>query len=203
MTGASLRQRGFTLLEVLVAMAVLGAVMATVYGMVSGQLRRIARGDEQVTLALFAESLLDRAGLDLTGASAGATGDGLRWRIDRTPVTLPPLPREAAEPTADPPPPGEPAAEGDVGGRTRSALDQSLGGSDASTTGERSAPETGRSEAGQRRQPPRLVEVRVSVENERGQHYSVATLQLEPAADTGPGLLRDEGQPPAEGSLLR
>lgn len=192
------RERGFTLVEVLVAMAVLGAVLATIYGMVSGQLRRIVRGDEQVTLALFAEGLLGRAGLDLNAGGSGRTGDGLSWTIERRPVVLPPLPPEAA--------PGEPeadeAAEGEAGveRRTRDALDEAP---------EVEAPEVGgtaeggRTSAATRRAPPRLVEFRVTVENQRGQRYSVATMALEAVdRDDGPDLLRDEDEP-AAGGLLR
>lgn len=80
--------KGFTLLEVLVALAVLGSVLATVFGVFSTGLRSISEGDERLTLALIAESLLNRADLDLTRSEMEVTGvmpDGVRWRVSKRP----------------------------------------------------------------------------------------------------------------------
>lgn len=181
---------GFTLIEVLVALAVLGTVLATVLGMVSGQLRRIARGDEQVTLALFADNLLARADVDL-GAGPTASGelaDGLRWTIERTPYLLPPLParRDGTAGTDDRPQSlldgalgGAPSGTGETGSsegpgeeRRQSALDQR---SDNASTGSPG------SESTRRQPPPQLWLIRVQVENARGERFQATTLRLEAA----------------------
>lgn len=78
--------RGFTLLEALVALAVLGMVLSGAFGVFSSGLRGLSRGDERLTVALFAESLLGRADLDLTtgdGEVGGRTADGMTWRVTR------------------------------------------------------------------------------------------------------------------------
>ena len=78
--------RGFTLLEALVALAVLGTVMSGAFGVFSSGLKGLSRGDERLTVALFAESLLNRADLDLTGGAGeagGRTADGMTWRVMR------------------------------------------------------------------------------------------------------------------------
>jgi prepilin-type N-terminal cleavage/methylation domain-containing protein len=80
------RDRGFTLLEALVALAVLGMVLSGAFGVFSSGLRGLSRGDERLTVALFAESLLGRADLDLTtgeGEVGGKTADGMTWRVTR------------------------------------------------------------------------------------------------------------------------
>ena len=81
-----MRNRGFTLLEALVALAVLGMVLSGAFGVFSSGLRGLSRGDERLTVALFAESLLGRADLDLTtgeGEVGGRTADGMTWRVTR------------------------------------------------------------------------------------------------------------------------
>lgn len=76
---------GFTLLEALVALAVLSAVLAGVFNVFSSGLRGLSRSDQQLTLALAAESLLDRAELDLAPTGPGDVGgvlpDGVSWRL--------------------------------------------------------------------------------------------------------------------------
>jgi prepilin-type N-terminal cleavage/methylation domain-containing protein len=81
-----MNERGFTLLEVLVALAVLGSVLATVFGVFSSGLRSMSQGDDRLTLALIAESLLNRADLDLLRSQTEVTGsmpDGVSWRVTR------------------------------------------------------------------------------------------------------------------------
>ncbi len=83
-----MRAKGFTLLEVLVALAVLGSVLTTVFGVFSSGLRSLSQSDDRLTLALIAESLLNRADLDLTRAESEVSGsmpDGVRWRVTRRP----------------------------------------------------------------------------------------------------------------------
>jgi prepilin-type N-terminal cleavage/methylation domain-containing protein len=81
-------QKGFTLLEALVALAVLSTVLAGAFGVFSSGLKALSRGDERLTLALIAESLLDRADIDLVRTRPEASGtmaDGVSWRVTRTP----------------------------------------------------------------------------------------------------------------------
>ena len=81
-----MRSRGFTLLEALVALAVLGMVLSGAFGVFSSSLKGLSRGDERLTVALFAESLLGRADLDLAqgeGEVGGRTADGMTWRVTR------------------------------------------------------------------------------------------------------------------------
>lgn len=84
---------GFTLIEALVALAVLATVLASAFGVFSTGLRGISRSDERLTLALFAESLLARSGLDLArgpdAEASGSTAEGLTWRVTRSPYQLP------------------------------------------------------------------------------------------------------------------
>lgn len=97
---------GFTLLETLVALAVLATVLASAFGVFSTGLRGLSRSDERLTLALFAESLLDRGGLDVAragGETSGATADGLlRWRVTKVPFELPRAEVDAAVAAAGP-----------------------------------------------------------------------------------------------------
>jgi type II secretion system protein I len=182
------RESGFTLIEVLVALAVLGTVLATAFGMVSGQLRRIARADEQVTLALFAQNLLARVdtGLGQAPSASGSTADGLRWTVLRSPYRLPPLP-----------PRSRGGGSGTDGGeRQGSMLEKALGsdrepGSSEGTGQEESQSAEGRSlgeprgseasgsPGGGNQPPPQLWLIRVVVENARGERFFADTLRLE------------------------
>jgi prepilin-type N-terminal cleavage/methylation domain-containing protein len=134
-----MNERGFTLLEVLVALAVLGSVLATVFGVFSSGLRSMSQGDDRLTLALIAESLLNRADLDLLRTQTEVTGsmpDGVSWRVTRRAyepalarqgleIEEPPRRRERDE-NLLPPEDGEQARGGlgreDSAGRSQSAL---------------------------------------------------------------------------------
>ena len=178
-------QRGFTLIETLVALAVLGTVMSVVYGMVSDQLRRIGRGDERVTLALFAENLLARTDLDLGRPGApvtGSTADGLRWTIERIPVPLPPLPPlDAGAADATDGPAADAGGTGSDAGSATSLLPQptpaSTGGN--ADVGPGAAPGTAQGGANAPRKEPQLVEVRVTAANARGEEVALSTLRVE------------------------
>lgn len=106
---------GFTLLETLVALAVLATVLASAFGVFSTGLRGLSRSDERLTLALFAESLLDRGGLDIVqggGETSGATADGLlRWRVTKVPFELSRAEVDAAVAAAGPLLPREDATD--------------------------------------------------------------------------------------------
>lgn len=82
-------QAGFTLVEVLVALAVLAIGLGSVFQALSGSLGWLdrSRGD-QAALAL-AEALLARVGHDLPlqGREVGGrTPDGLTWRVVTSPL---------------------------------------------------------------------------------------------------------------------
>ena len=188
------RAAGFTLIETLVALAVLGTVMSVVYGMVSDQLRRIGRGDEQVTLALFAQNLLARTDLDLGRPGApneGSTADGLRWTVERIPVPLPPAPSTDAglggtaagtDPGPDDGSPDTGGAGGADGGSAsllpQPTPDTVAAGGDQTAPG---GPTTNAAASGTSAQriEPQLFEVRVTAENARGEHFTLSTLRVE------------------------
>jgi type II secretion system protein I len=83
---------GFTLLETLVALAILGVVMATVFGVIGSGLRAAHRDEDRLLLGFVAQNLLVRSRLDLNpiaGPRSGDIGGGLRWRIESEPYVLP------------------------------------------------------------------------------------------------------------------
>lgn len=74
-------ERGFSLMEVLVAFAVLAIVMGAVLQVFSGGLRNLKVGGDISAAATWAESHLARLGRDLEvvpGVQSGEA-DGLRW----------------------------------------------------------------------------------------------------------------------------
>lgn len=101
-------EHGFTLLETLVALAVLGAVLSTAFAVIGGGLRAAHRDEERMLVALMAQNLLARTRLDLVpddGVLTGTVEGGLRWRIESEPYRLPPpaVPKNAATADADRP----------------------------------------------------------------------------------------------------
>lgn len=78
------RARGFTLLEVLVAFAVLAVALGVAFEIFATGLRSGRAADALTRAALIAESELARVGVEtkLTpGESAGEFDDGTRWRV--------------------------------------------------------------------------------------------------------------------------
>lgn len=92
--------RGFSLVEALVALVVLAVVLGGALAAGAGSLGVAERGRRELAMAMLAESLLARAGLDLLVDAPVAEGSerGLRWRLERSPVV---------GPGARPPRPGE------------------------------------------------------------------------------------------------
>lgn len=78
--------RGFSLIEALVALAVLGIVLGGALAAGGASLGSAARGRRDLAMATLAETLLERAGVDLLLDSPVAEGSarGLRWRLERT-----------------------------------------------------------------------------------------------------------------------
>src|SRR4051794_1643542 len=87
------RDRGFTLIEVLVALVVVGLILSAVYRVFGTGILNVGRGSEELTLALDAESLLERtrADLDPRGAvTSGRLPNGNAWRVTAELMQVPP-----------------------------------------------------------------------------------------------------------------
>ena len=84
---------GFTLLETLVALAILGVVMATVFGVIGSGLRSAHRDEDRLLLGLVAAEPAgaqpSRSQPDRRDQRSGDIGGGLRWRIESEPYVLP------------------------------------------------------------------------------------------------------------------
>ncbi len=79
------RRRGFTLLEVLVAFAVLAVALGVSFEIFTTGLRGARSADALTRAVLIAESRLARVGVETNltpGESEGETDDGTRWRIE-------------------------------------------------------------------------------------------------------------------------
>ena len=95
------RQRGFTLIEIIVALAILAVALGALFQSFSTGLRVTAATDRQAAAVMLAQSLLDRIGQDIplaAGEQAGVADDGLRWS-----VTIVPSPLIAPDRRADSP----------------------------------------------------------------------------------------------------
>lgn len=81
-------QDGFTLLEVLVALVILGLAVAMLHGAVSDSLMRAERISDQDRAIVVADSLLAQAGYDLPLHPGVAQGlqDDLPWALAVTPA---------------------------------------------------------------------------------------------------------------------
>jgi len=82
------RVSGFTLLEVLVAFAILAISMAAFMHLFSGGLDRIDSSRRHAMASLIARSVLERVGPEFplaAGEFAGDGGDGLVWRAAARP----------------------------------------------------------------------------------------------------------------------
>jgi prepilin-type N-terminal cleavage/methylation domain-containing protein len=109
-------EAGFTLLEALVALAMIGVVLSTVYDVIGSGLRTAHRDEDRLLLGLVAQNLLVRSRLDLDPAGGALSGDidgGLRWRIESEPYVVPKDILPEAPPAGDKPllPPREEVAE--------------------------------------------------------------------------------------------
>ena len=98
-------QRGFTLLEVMVAFVVLAATLGLLLGMLSRGLKQVTQSQGETEATLYAQSLLDELGTIEPLAAGVRTGnferERYRWRLQVQPASDP----------APPPPPAEGSPE--------------------------------------------------------------------------------------------
>lgn len=77
-------RRGFTLLEVLVGLAILGASLAVLLNLFGNSLNLTRESEAEVAAGAVAQSLLDRLGTDLPirdGDHVGEAAGNMRWRL--------------------------------------------------------------------------------------------------------------------------
>jgi len=103
--GAPCRQRGYTLIEVIAAFALLALALTLLLGTLSGAARQVRWSGDAGRAALHAQSLLDQVGVGeplQPGQSDGEFDDGrYRWTLSITPWTDPASPPAATiDPTA-------------------------------------------------------------------------------------------------------
>ncbi|HEY4943387.1 MAG TPA: type II secretion system protein [Rhizomicrobium sp.] len=76
--------RGFTLVELLVSLAILSIALAVLFGAISDSLDRARKGRNETLAASLVQSLLARAGSERApdaGDASGVYSNGFRWRI--------------------------------------------------------------------------------------------------------------------------
>jgi general secretion pathway protein I len=81
-------EAGFTLVEVIVALAMLSAGLALVLSMISNGLGWTASAQQMAEAGSLAQSLMARVGTELAiqpGEHAGELADGYRWRLTLAP----------------------------------------------------------------------------------------------------------------------
>ncbi len=74
-TAVSSQQRGFTLLEVLVAFVLFALAFATVMQILTGSVRNTARSQEYTQATLWADSIMAEVGLTVPIESGGSSGN--------------------------------------------------------------------------------------------------------------------------------
>jgi general secretion pathway protein I len=81
-------EAGFTLLEVIVALAILALSLGVIFQTVSNAVGRTAQSEAVTHARWLAQSLLAQVGREIpvsTGETAGEDGHGHRWRLRQTP----------------------------------------------------------------------------------------------------------------------
>ena len=84
-------EAGFTLIEILVSLVILGIILATFAEVLSVSLRSSRRIDSGTEALLFARSTMDRIGRDQplrAGLSRGVFPDGGGWSLSLSPATV-------------------------------------------------------------------------------------------------------------------
>jgi general secretion pathway protein I len=109
--GRAARMRGFTLLEVMLAFALLAFAMSMLIGMLANGLHQVTRAEDSTRATLYAQSLIEPIGTlepIAVGASQGYfDGNRYRWQMQIAPVDdpAPRAPIAAAPPVQDLTPP--------------------------------------------------------------------------------------------------
>ncbi|MBB1088004.1 prepilin-type N-terminal cleavage/methylation domain-containing protein [Lysobacter sp. SG-8] len=98
MSGPRQRQRGYTLIEVIVAFALLATALGLLLGTLSGATRQVRWSGDAGRAALHAQSLMDQLGVAIpirTGREEGDFEDGrYRWTLEMAPWEDPQTPPE-------------------------------------------------------------------------------------------------------------
>jgi len=98
-------QRGYTLIEVIVAFAVLGMALMLLLGTLSNGARQVRWAADSGRAALHAQSLLDGLGIDMPvvpGRSDGTFEDGrYRWTLEIVPFVDPDRPPALVAPSGE------------------------------------------------------------------------------------------------------
>jgi len=84
-TGEPNDEDGFTLIEVLVALAILSVSLATLLGIFMESLERTRQNQDEMAARVLAQSLLAQAEAVASpqlGARTGLTDAGMQWRLD-------------------------------------------------------------------------------------------------------------------------
>lgn len=96
------RQRGYTLIEVIVAFAVLGLALTLLLGTLSNGTRQVRWAADSGRAALHARSLLDGLGIDTPVAPGSSSGEfeggRYRWSMEIAPYVDPALPGALPDP---------------------------------------------------------------------------------------------------------
>jgi len=82
------RERGFTLIEMLVALAILSVSLAVILEVISSTMDRVRQQREDSVAASLVQSLLARVGGDIPlqeGERDGVYSNGYRWHLRVTP----------------------------------------------------------------------------------------------------------------------
>jgi general secretion pathway protein I len=82
-------EAGFTLLEILVAFAILGLAAGAILSMFGSNIARIARSENQRLAVMAARSVMARAGGDIAlepGTRKGEMPGGIRWSMSVKPA---------------------------------------------------------------------------------------------------------------------
>lgn len=98
------RQRGYTLIEVIVAFSLLALALTLLLGTLTGALRQVRWAGDAGRAALHAQSLIDQVGVGepvRPGTRSGELEDGrYRWTLEITPWVDPALPAAPRDPAA-------------------------------------------------------------------------------------------------------
>jgi general secretion pathway protein I len=81
-------EAGFTLLEIVAALAILSLSLSVLFGLLSDGLRRTGQAGAVAEATSHAQSLLARVGTELpiqSGVTLGEFSNGVRWRLQMEP----------------------------------------------------------------------------------------------------------------------